>query len=113
LYGVTQFLASAPDVPTAARPGAVTALGTNYPNPFNPRTTIAFSLARRGVVSLAVYDVAGRRVRTLVDGSRDAGPHTVAWDGRNDAGVSVASGVYFCKLVAGEFSDTRKLVLLK
>jgi flagellar hook assembly protein FlgD len=90
-----------------------TALAQNVPNPFNPTTTIRFSLAAPGQVTLAVYDVSGRRVRTLVDEYRAADRYHVSWDGRNEAGESVASGVYFYRLVAGRFAQTKKMVLLK
>lgn len=88
-------------------------LAQNYPNPFNPRTTIAFSLAAPSETQLRVFDVRGASVRTLVNGRREAGLHRVDWDGRTDAGQPVASGVYFCKLVAGSFSDTKKMVILR
>ncbi|HEU4365410.1 MAG TPA: FlgD immunoglobulin-like domain containing protein [Candidatus Krumholzibacteria bacterium] len=106
LFGPSPF-------PTATGPARATRLEQNYPNPFNPQTTIAFSLAQRGAVTLAVYDVAGRLVRRLADGTADAGEHSAAWDGHNDAGAQVASGVYFYKLTAGDFVQTRKMVLLK
>jgi flagellar hook assembly protein FlgD len=89
-------------------------LEQNYPNPFNPATTISFSLRKRGRVELVVYDVAGRRVRTLVSGERSTGVlYRVVWDGKNDEGQAVASGVYFYRLVADDFVDTRKMVLLQ
>jgi FlgD Ig-like domain len=90
---------------------AVTA--QNYPNPFNPSTTIEFTVRERSKVSLKIYNVAGQLVRTLVDGDRAPGAvHKVAWDGRNDAGTTVSSGVYFYKLVTSDFTQTRKMVLL-
>jgi hypothetical protein len=85
----------------------------NYPNPFNPTTTIAFSIAKDSDVKLVVYDVAGARVRTLADGHRVANNYRLAWDGKNDAGESVASGVYFYRLTAGSFTTTKKMVLLR
>jgi len=88
-------------------------LAQNYPNPFNPSTMIVFSLARPVEVHLAVYDVSGRLVRVLVNESRSAGNHRVEWDGRDGRGSSVASGVYFYRLQAGEFSATRKMVMLR
>ncbi len=92
---------------------AKTGITSNYPNPFNPETTIHFTLARGGMVKLTVHDVEGRRVATLVDREMPAGVHRVTWDGRNGRGRSVASGIYFCRLVAGRESSTAKLVLLK
>lgn len=99
------------DVPML--PGVTTALLGNEPNPFNPRTTIRFSLAAPGAVDLWVYDLRGRRVRTLLDESRPAGVQQVVWDGRDDAGVPLASGMYFYRLVANDFEQSRKMLLLK
>jgi hypothetical protein len=92
---------------------AVTALHQNYPNPFNPATTIAFDLRENADVSLSVYDVAGALVRRLVSRRLPAGTYTSSWDGTDGAGRRVASGVYFYRLVAGDFTATRKMVLLK
>ncbi len=89
------------------------ALSQNYPNPFNPTTTVRFSLAENSRVVLAIYDVRGALVRTLVDGPRVAGEHRVEWNGDNDSGYRVSSGVYFYRLTAGQFQSTRKMVLLK
>jgi hypothetical protein len=93
-------------------PRAVT-LNQNYPNPFNPSTTIAFHLPNSGPASLVVYDVRGRRVRTLVDGVLPAGPQSVEWDGRNNNGHRVASGVYMYRLTFGDFVQQKKMLLLK
>ena len=89
------------------------ALEQNMPNPFNPVTTIKYSIAQDTDVSLVVYDVSGQRVRTLVDNHQRADAYKVTWDGINDGGQRVASGMYFYKLVAGKFVQTRKMVLLK
>lgn len=83
------------------------------PNPFNPTTTIRFEILQEGHVTLGIYDVSGRPVRTLVEGRRDARVHEVSWDGTDDAGRLVAGGVYFCRLAAGAFAEVRKTVLLK
>lgn len=88
-------------------------LDRNLPNPFHPTTTIRFSLAQEGQARLAVFDVAGRRVRTLVDGMRSAGSHAATWDGRNEAGRPCPSGVYLYRLDAGDRSDTRKMLLVQ
>ena len=88
-------------------------LSQNYPNPFNPQTSIGFSLKARGYVELSIYDVGGRLVRTLANESRAAGAYELTWDGRDERGQAVASGVYFYRLVAAEFTQTRKMVLLK
>jgi hypothetical protein len=89
-------------------------LHDNFPNPFNPSTTIRYGIKERGHVSLKIYNVAGQLVRALVDEvlSPDA-IQPVTWDGDNDAGQSLATGVYFYKLVTKNFSQTRKAVLLK
>ncbi len=89
------------------------ALRQNFPNPFNPSTTIAFALERSGPVKLQVYDARGRLVRTLVDEAREAGAHSVAWDGRDNGGRSSAAGVYLYRLDAGSSSLQRKMTLLK
>ena len=88
-------------------------LAQNCPNPFNPVTTVRYGLAEGGRVTLRIYDVTGRVVRTLVDQRQPAGRHAVLWDGRNDAGQRVGSGVYFCRVRSGPFDEKRKLVLLK
>lgn len=89
-------------------------LAQNYPNPFNPTTTIRYSIKEHGHVSLKVYDVAGRLVKTLVNEVKQPGMmHEVRWSGRSNAGDPVASGVYFYKMVMKDFTKTRKLVLLK
>jgi hypothetical protein len=98
------------DTPVAP---AASYLQQNYPNPFNPLTTIRFGLKERAEVSLRIYDPAGRLVRTLVDEPRDAARHAEDWDGRDNAGRSVASGVYFYRLKAGAFEETKKMVLLR
>jgi M6 family metalloprotease-like protein len=85
----------------------------NYPNPFNPSTTIRYRIASREHVELAVYDVGGTLVRTLVNESRPGGSYSLEWDGRDDRGTSVSSGVYFYRLIAGKFSDARKMTFVK
>jgi hypothetical protein len=88
-------------------------LAQNYPNPFNPTTQIAFSLPTAGHAELAVFDLLGRRVATLVDGSLTSGVHQVEWSGSNGDGESAAAGVYFYRLTAGAQTETRKMLLLK
>lgn len=116
---VTHFsdFALATPVPTGILPGAgpVTfALRQNVPNPFNPATTIEYDVPRGGAdVTIAVFDVAGRLARTLVDGFVAEGPQEVTWDGRNDAGRPLPSGLYFYRMTAAGFAETRKMVLMK
>jgi len=88
-------------------------LDQNTPNPFNPVTTIRYGMAQRGPVRMRVYDVAGRVVRTLVDGEIDPGSYLVTWDGRNEHGGELASGVYYIRYDAGEQRFLRKAVLLR
>ena len=88
-------------------------LTQNFPNPFNPSTTIMFDMRAKGHVSLKIYNVAGQLVRTLVNGVKDAGHHKLTWDGRNNSGVSVASGVYFYKMETTNFSQTKKMIMLR
>ena len=114
LYQILVYLNGTPEQPTGAARVAVNRLEQNYPNPFNRQTTIAFSLKVRGHVRIDVFNVAGERVRTVLDETRAAGSYSdVRWDGRDASGSAVASGVYFYKLVTDGFSDTRKMVLLK
>lgn len=84
----------------------------SYPNPCDSATTLAFCLPRRGVARLAVYDVTGRLVRTLVDGAREAGSHSISWDARDDRGLPVAGGAYFCHLAAHGVVHTALTVLV-
>ena len=89
------------------------ALHQNIPNPFNPATVIRFDLPRAAHVGLHIYDVSGRLVCTLADKEMEPGSKEIAWDGRDDAGRGTASGVYFYRLTASSFTETRKMVLLK
>jgi len=88
-------------------------LGHNYPNPFNPSTSILFDLPETQRVTLGVFDVRGRRVATLVDGEMPAGSHTVTWHGRDDRGQLVSSGMYLYKIDAGPLQATRRMMLMK
>lgn len=91
----------------------VTMLEQNVPNPFNPLTVIRFSIAEPGRVVLRVFDVVGRPVRTLVKGHRETDRYEVIWEGRDDGGGVVASGVYLYKLEAPGYVETKKMVLLR
>jgi hypothetical protein len=88
-------------------------LRQNYPNPFNPTTTISYQIPVAEKVSLKIYDMLGREVRTLVNGDVDAGSHTVVWNGTNNSGVKVASGVYIYKLKAGKHQLNKKMTFMK
>jgi hypothetical protein len=89
------------------------ALYQNIPNPFNPVTTVRFDITKRTTARLCIFDVKGRLVRVLVDGPVDPGRKQVTWDGRNGKGNPVTSGVYFYHLVTPEFSDARKMILIR
>ncbi len=89
------------------------ALNQNYPNPFNAGTSIRFAVREPGYVSLAVYNVIGQRIRSLVGGEMGAGEYTVTWNGSEDDGSEVASGIYFYRMSAGDFVQCRKMILLK
>ncbi len=94
-------------------PGYEALLHQNVPNPFNPSTVISYELANTETVTLGIYDVHGRLIRTLVSRAQNAGEYKIRWDGRDDRGSAVASGVYFYRLAAGSFVETRRMVLLK
>jgi PA domain-containing protein/flagellar hook capping protein FlgD len=97
----------------AGTPAYATHLVGNYPNPFNPGTKILFELEQTDVVRLDIYDVAGRRVRRLVDGAMTAGLHALSWDGADAHGRMVATGIYVARLQSGSHTDTRRLALVK
>ena len=92
---------------------AAFALAQNFPNPFNPSTTIAFQLGLPSQVELSIYSMNGQCVRTLFSGALPAGPHRQQWDGRDERGERVASGAYLYRLSAGDFVATRQLMLIK
>ena len=104
-----QTTPNTPDTPTAR----TTTLWNARPNPFNPQTTIDFSLASSAAVSIAIYDVKGALVKTLVDETMPAGEHSARWNGVDEQGRSAASGIYFVRMVAGSYSQVRKIVMLK
>ncbi|HMB90680.1 MAG TPA: T9SS type A sorting domain-containing protein [Rhodothermales bacterium] len=89
------------------------ALLPNYPNPFNPATTISFEIPTTNYVRLEVFDILGRKVVTLMENTLAAGRHTVIWDSKNQTGMTVSSGVYLYRLTAGSYVATRRMVLLK
>ena len=95
------------DLPT------LVALSQNTPNPFNPATTIRYDVPSEGRVCLVVYNVMGQTVRVLVDGDQVAGRHAVLWDGTDAQGRDIASGVYLCRMEAGDYHAVRKMLLLR
>jgi predicted outer membrane repeat protein len=100
-------------VPVADLPAASLALFPPYPNPFNPRTTVSFTLPATGQVQVAIYDARGMEVVHLVDEALAAGTHLVDWDGRDACGASMPSGTYFCRLTTSSGVETRKLQLIR
>jgi len=89
------------------------ALDQNYPNPFNSGTVIRFALPNSEQIELAIYNLVGQKVATLVQGWRAAGSYTVKWDGRDDVGRGLASGIYLYRLATDKYTETRKLILLR
>lgn len=88
-------------------------LDQNYPNPFNPSTVIPFKLAKREMVELTIFNNLGQKVRSLVNQDYPAGTHQVKWNGKDDFGQTVPAGVYYYTIQAGEFKDTRKMLIVK
>jgi flagellar hook assembly protein FlgD len=89
------------------------AISQNYPNPFNPTTMIDYAVREQSFVGIKVYNLLGQEVKDLVSEEMDAGVYSVAWDGRDNFGKEVPSGMYMYKMNAGSFSQTRKMMLLK
>ncbi len=88
-------------------------LSQNYPNPFNPETTIAFTIPKEGNVELAIFNIKGQKVRTLLNETKIKGSHTVTWNGKDLQNKTVASGIYFYKLTSGEKTQVRKMIMVK
>jgi len=86
---------------------------SNYPNPFNPETTISYNLLNAGDIEIAIYNLKGQKVKTLISEYQEIGNHQVIWDGKDIKGNKVASGVYFYKVNAGESEIIKKMVLMK
>jgi hypothetical protein len=91
----------------------VYSLSNNYPNPFNPTTTIEYSIPKAGNVELVIFNIAGQKVRTLVNEKQDASFYKVVWDGRDDSGEFVSSGMYLYTINSGNFSKIEKMTLMK
>lgn len=88
-------------------------LSQNYPNPFNPSTTIRYALPEGRNVKIIVYDINGKEITTLINDYQNAGIHNIVWNGKNNSGQQVVSGIYFYNMQAGNFSQTKKMILLK
>ena len=106
-----------PDVPPSTEdeviPGAVTELSGNYPNPFNPETTISYSLREAGNVSIDIYNTKGQLVKHLLKDDMPAGDHRVVWNGTDNNKRAVSSGVYYYKMNSGRYSSTKKMIMMK
>ena len=112
-FSLEVFTSNITGVPAAPAGPAVFALEPGRPNPFAGSATLSFSMERGGPARLAVFDASGRMVRQLVNGPIAAGTHTMVWDGRDDRGVTVPSGIYFYRLDAGGQHRMEKLLRLK
>jgi len=124
LYGLTEFSVFnqlkftvyynilSTDVITIIVPEDYT-LFQNYPNPFNPNTKIQFQVPKTSNVNLIIYDMLGQEIKILLIGEVERGVHTVEWDGLNKSGINMSSGSYVYRLIAGEFVQTKKMILLK
>jgi flagellar hook assembly protein FlgD len=94
-------------------PGLTAVLRQNYPNPFNPTTTLSFNMHKAGNAKLSVYNVKGQLVKTLLNSTIAAGSNSVDWNGDDNSGKSVTSGIYFYKLTANGKTETKKMMLMK
>lgn len=101
------------DVADPSAPALATKLNANYPNPFNPETTISYSVKNAGPVSIEIYNVKGQVVKTLVSESKASGNYSVVWNGHDNNNQAVSSGVYFYKMNAGQYSSSKKMILMK
>ena len=108
-WGPLSYLTPAGDIETPLS----NKLFQNYPNPFNPATAIDYSVAAECRVEIVIYDVGGRRIKTLVNETRAPGIYKAFWDGRNDRGAPVATGLYFYRARIGAYDSVKKMVLLK
>lgn len=123
ICGVTDsfstFALAVPGSTTGVQDGEITILpldfllNQNYPNPFNPATTISYSLSQRGRVTIEVFNLLGQKVNTLIDRDEAAGTYSINWNGTDASGHKVATGVYFYRLRAGDYVETKKMILLK
>ena len=88
-------------------------LYNNYPNPFNPTTNIEFVIPEQEFVKITVFDILGNEVKTLVNQSMEPGQYSITWDSRNDKGRLLSSGIFFYTIQAGQFNQTKKMILLR
>jgi hypothetical protein len=88
-------------------------LSQNYPNPFNPATVIKYSVPKNEFVTIKVYDIIGREIKTLFSGNNNAGMYLISWDGSDNTGMLVSSGTYIYRMTAGEYIESKKMIYLK
>jgi hypothetical protein len=113
-YLIPQVVTSTEDDQSAPEQPFLSALIGNYPNPFNPETTVIFTIAKSGNVDLSIYNLKGQRVRTLANRQFLTGEHSLIWNGTDDSGTSVGSGIYFYKLSINNLTvSTKKCILMK
>lgn len=112
LFNLTKSPSGVQEIETPELPSKFT-LSQNYPNPFNPETKIQFSVPRASMVKIEIFNLLGQRVRLLVDQYYPAGNYATSWNGTDNQGGLVATGVYFYRFTAGDIVETRKMVLLK
>ena len=91
----------------------VFALHQNHPNPFNPVTTLRYNISENSLVTIAIYNILGKEVKTLINQTQDTGYKSVIWNATNDYGKPVSAGIYLYQIQAGEYMQTKKMVLLK
>jgi len=106
-----EHIITSTDDPSA--PASVTRLKGNWPNPFNPSTTISFSLREASQTRVEIFNSKGQKVRTLLNDTKAAGDHSIVWNGKDDSGQELGSGIYFFRMQSGKYSSTRKMLLLK
>jgi hypothetical protein len=110
-----QFSEPPPEEKVAVRPTVPThfELAQNYPNPFNPTATIEYALPKPAMVELRIFNILGQAVRTLVNEEKGAGYYQVVWDGKDEVGRTVSTGIYLYQIKAGDFVETKKMQLIK
>ncbi|UCD64186.1 MAG: T9SS type A sorting domain-containing protein [Candidatus Zixiibacteriota bacterium] len=113
LNSYTDFPVGIEDEPPAAQLPQGYLLSQNYPNPFNPSTTIRFTLPRRSDVKIDIFNILGQRIVTILDEARPAGQHSVVWDGTDENNRPVSTGLYFYRIKAGDYTDSKKMLMLK
>ncbi len=107
------FSSTIPDPEDPPQLPATLKLMQNYPNPFNPTTSISYSVSSNSLVKLEIYNIEGQRIRILVDELKEAGTYEVEWDGKNNSGMDVSSGIYLYRIISGYVTDSKKMILIR